>query len=34
VEKCGIARQITEDNIIRRIRFACWVTKGKHPHNM
>ena len=27
VEKCGRARQATDDNIIRRMRFACWITK-------
>jgi hypothetical protein len=27
-EKCGRARQVTDDNIIRRMRFACWVTKA------
>jgi hypothetical protein len=28
VEKCGTARQATDDNIIRRMRFACWITKA------
>jgi hypothetical protein len=28
VEKYGTARQATEDNIIRRVRFACWITKA------
>jgi recombinational DNA repair protein RecR len=28
VEKSGTARQTTDDNIIRRMRFACWVTKA------
>jgi hypothetical protein len=28
VEKYGRARQATEDNIIRRMRFACWITKA------
>jgi hypothetical protein len=27
VEEYGTARQATDDNIIRRMRFACWVTK-------
>jgi hypothetical protein len=26
VEKYGTARQATDDNIIWRMRFACWVT--------
>jgi hypothetical protein len=28
VEKYGTARQVTDNNIIRRMRFACWVTKA------
>jgi hypothetical protein len=28
VEKYGTARQATDDNIIRRMSFACWVTKA------
>jgi hypothetical protein len=28
VEKYGTARQATDDNIIRRMRFACWITKA------
>jgi hypothetical protein len=27
-KKYGTARQATEDNIIRRMRFACWITKA------
>jgi hypothetical protein len=27
VEKCGTARQATDDNIIRRMRCACWITE-------
>jgi hypothetical protein len=27
MEKYGRARQATGDNIIRRMRFACWITK-------
>jgi hypothetical protein len=27
VEKYGTARQATDDNIIRRMRFECWITK-------
>jgi hypothetical protein len=27
VEKYGRARQATDDNTIRRMRFACWITK-------
>ena len=25
-------RQATDDNIIRRMRFACWVPKATHTH--
>jgi hypothetical protein len=25
-EKYGRARQVTDNNIIRRMRFACWIT--------
>jgi hypothetical protein len=28
VEKYGRARQAAVDNIIRRMRFACWITKA------
>jgi hypothetical protein len=28
VEKYGKARQVTDDDIIRRMRFACWITKA------
>jgi hypothetical protein len=28
VEKYGTARQATDDNIILRMRFACWITKA------
>jgi hypothetical protein len=28
VEKYGRATQATDDNIIRRMRFACWITKA------
>jgi hypothetical protein len=28
VEKHGTARQATYDNIIQRMRFACWITKA------
>jgi hypothetical protein len=28
VEKYCTARQATDDNIIRRMRFACWITKA------
>ena len=27
MEKYGTARQATEDNIIRRVRIECWITK-------
>jgi hypothetical protein len=28
MEKYGTARQATDDNITRRIRFACWISKA------
>jgi hypothetical protein len=33
VEKYGRARQARDDNIIRRNRFACWVTKATNTHS-
>jgi hypothetical protein len=32
VEKYGTARQATDGNIIRRMRFACWITKATNTH--
>ena len=32
VEKYGGAREATGDNRIRRMRFACWVSKAKRTH--
>jgi hypothetical protein len=32
MEKYGTARQATDDNTIRRMRFACWVTKATDIH--
>jgi hypothetical protein len=33
VEKCGGAREATYDNITRRMRFACWITKPADTHS-
>jgi hypothetical protein len=33
VENYGRARQATDDNIIRRMRFACWITKARETHS-
>jgi hypothetical protein len=33
VEEYGTARQATDDNIIRRMRFACWITKATDTHS-
>ena len=33
VEKYGRARQATDDNIIRRMWFACWITKAIDTHS-
>jgi hypothetical protein len=32
VEKYDRAGQVTYDNIIRRMRFACWITKAADTH--
>ena len=32
MEKYGTAGQATDDNIIRRMRFACWITKATDTH--
>ena len=32
VEKYGRARQATDDTIIRRMRFACWMIKATDTH--
>jgi hypothetical protein len=33
MEKYGRARLATDDNIIRRMRFACWITKANNTHS-
>jgi hypothetical protein len=33
VEKYGTARQGTDDNIIRRMRFACWIIEATDTHS-
>jgi hypothetical protein len=33
VEIFGRVRQTTDDNIIRRMRFACWITKATNTHS-
>jgi hypothetical protein len=33
VEKYGRTRQATDDNIIRRMRFACWITKATDTYS-
>jgi hypothetical protein len=33
VEKFGTARQVTDDTIIRRMRFACLITKATDTHS-
>jgi len=32
VEKCGRARQTTDDNIIRRMSSECWINNSSHTH--
>ena len=33
MEKYGTARQAKDDNIIRRMRIACWITKATNTHS-
>ena len=33
MEKYGTAGQATDDNIIRRMRFALWITKATDTHS-
>jgi len=33
VEKYGTGRQATDDNIIRRMCIACWITKVADTHS-
>jgi hypothetical protein len=33
VEKYGTARQATDDSMIRRMRFACWITNATNTHS-
>ena len=33
MEKYGTARQTTDDNIIRRMRFAFWIAKATDTHS-
>jgi len=32
VEKYGRARHVTDDNTIRRMRIACWITTTTDTH--
>ena len=34
MEKYGTARRVTNDNIIRYMHFACWITNAKHTQNI
>jgi hypothetical protein len=29
-KKCGTLRQATDDDIIRRMRIACWISKAEY----
>jgi hypothetical protein len=33
VEKYGTAGQATDDNITRRMHFACWITKATDTYS-
>ena len=34
MEKYRRAKQATDEYIIRRMPFACWITKATHTHSM
>jgi hypothetical protein len=34
VEICGGEVQVTDEDIIRRMRIACWVSMGKNTHTL
>jgi hypothetical protein len=33
MERYGTARQATDDKIVWRIRFACWIAKATNTHS-
>jgi hypothetical protein len=33
LKKCGAAGQAADDNIIRRVRFACWINKATDTYS-
>ena len=33
MEQYGATRQATDDNIIQRMRFACWISKAADTHS-
>jgi hypothetical protein len=33
VVTCGTAGQGTDGNIVRRMRFVCWITKATNTHS-
>jgi hypothetical protein len=33
VEKYGTTGQATDDNVMRRMRCACWITKARDAHS-
>ena len=33
MEKCGTARQSIEENTLRPMRVACWITKAKNTYS-
>jgi hypothetical protein len=33
MERYDSARQVTDENIIRRMRCACWITKATKTHS-
>ena len=33
MRRCGRARQVTDDNIIKSMCFACWIAKATDTHS-
>jgi hypothetical protein len=33
MENYGTPRKATDENVIRRMRFACWITKATDTHS-
>jgi hypothetical protein len=33
IKKCVRAEEATDDSVIRRMRFACWINKAKNTYS-